>query len=131
MKTGSEHFIGVEVIIPVEHVEKYKAGGKYEDQNNISKSVELFILHHAVAVPILAFLPNSSSGFDDAKPHLDVLDDVLAEDEGVGHDGAEHEHDAGQHPQRQSRDTLQQSSYTSLSLRLSYNNILTALLVKF
>ena len=35
-------------------------------------------------------------------PDLDESDDVLAEDEGVGSDGAEHEHDAGQQPDRQS-----------------------------
>lgn len=35
-------------------------------------------------------------------PDLHEPDDVLAEDEGVGSDGAEHEHDAGQQPDRQS-----------------------------
>ena len=34
-------------------------------------------------------------------PDLDESYDVLAEDEGVGRDGAEHKHDAGQQPHRQ------------------------------
>ena len=34
-------------------------------------------------------------------PDLDEGDDVLAEDAGVGHHRAEHEHDAGQQPQRE------------------------------
>ena len=36
-----------------------------------------------------------------SSPDLDESDDVLAEDEGVGRDGAEHKHDAGQQPHRQ------------------------------
>ena len=39
-------------------------------------------------------------------PDLDESDDVLAEDEGVGHDGAEYEHDAGKNPDRQSCGSL-------------------------
>ena len=34
-------------------------------------------------------------------PDLDESYDVLAEDEGVGRDGAENKHDAGQQPHRQ------------------------------
>ena len=39
-----------------------------------------------------------------------VLYDGLAEDGSVGHHGAEDEHDAGQHPQRQPRHTLKENS---------------------
>ena len=115
METGSKHFVRVEVIIPVAHIEKYEAGGKYDDQNDIHHSVELFVLHHAVSMTIVLLGLGPASWLDDAQPHLDVLDDVLAEDEGVGHDGAEDEHDTGQHPQRQGRHSLQQVRYTSLT----------------
>ena len=39
----------------------------------------------------------------------DVLDDVLAKDAGVGHDGTEDEHDAGQDPDRERCDSLEQN----------------------
>ena len=39
-------------------------------------------------------------------PNIDESYDILAEDEGVGHDGAEHEHDAGQQPDCQSCGSL-------------------------
>ena len=36
----------------------------------------------------------------------DVLDDILAEDAGVGHDGREDEHDAGEDPDREGVNAL-------------------------
>ena len=38
----------------------------------------------------------------------DVLDDILAEDAGVGHDGTEDEHDAGEDPDGERGDPLRQ-----------------------
>ena len=38
----------------------------------------------------------------------DVLDDILAQDAGVGHDGREDEHDTGEDPDRECGDALQQ-----------------------
>ena len=43
-------------------------------------------------------------------PDLDEGDDVLAEDAGVGHHCAEHEHDAGQQPQRERSHALTRES---------------------
>ena len=39
----------------------------------------------------------------------DVLDDILAEDAGVGHDGTEDEHDAGEDPDRERCDSLEEN----------------------
>ena len=47
--------------------------------------------------------------------HPDVFDNILAEDEGVGHDGAEDEHDAGEDPDGESSHSLQQ-----VRLRLTF-----------
>ena len=44
-------------------------------------------------------------------PYIDESYDILAEDEGVGHDGAEHEHDASQHPDCQSCGSLKTFLY--------------------
>ena len=38
--------------------------------------------------------------------HLNVVGDILAEDAGVGHDGAEYEHNAGEDPDGEGRYTL-------------------------
>ena len=55
-----------------------------------------------------------SPRLDQAKSDLDVPDDVLAEDEGVGHHRAEHEHDAGQDPERKCRYSLNKYFYKKI-----------------
>ena len=123
METRSKHFVGFEIIIPVENVEEDKACGKYDYQNDIRNPVELFVLHDTVSLTSVLLDLCSGVGLDYAQPHLDVLDNVLAEDEGVGHDGAEDEHDAGQHPQRQSSDSLQRCRYKALTLGVTYKTL--------
>lgn len=57
---------------------------------------------------------------------LDVTDDGLAEDGSVGHDSAKDEHDAGQHPEGESRHPLnselcfEQGEMTSKSFPASF-----------
>ena len=46
--------------------------------------------------------------------HPDVLDDILAEDEGVGHDSTEDEHDAGEDPDGKSRYSLDEEIVMSV-----------------